>query len=144
MPSYESLYSLKMNDCEFINLDFVTTCLRKIILKIFWEDTKLVICSFGKYFLTIYSIGYPLQHFRASFVAQMVKNPPSMWETWVGYLGWQDPLEKGKATHSSILAWRIPRTARGVMESRIWLSDFHFQHCVLGSEEGAPSIELVY
>ena len=41
-------------------------------------------------------------------MAQMVKNLPAVWETWVRFLGWQDPLEKGKATHSSILAWRIP------------------------------------
>ena len=41
----------------------------------------------------------------ASLVAQLVKNPPAMWETWVWSLGWEDPLEKGKATHSSILAW---------------------------------------
>ena len=44
----------------------------------------------------------------ASLIAQLVKNPPAMWETWVRSLGWEDPLEKGKATHSSILAWRIP------------------------------------
>ena len=43
-------------------------------------------------------------------VAQLVKNPSAMWETWARSLGWEDPLEKGKATHSSILAWRIPRT----------------------------------
>ena len=43
-------------------------------------------------------------------VAQLVKNPPAMQETWVRSLGWEDPLEKGKATHSSILAWRIPLT----------------------------------
>ena len=43
-------------------------------------------------------------------VAQLVKNPPTVWETWVQPLGWEDPLEKGKATHSSILAWRIPWT----------------------------------
>ena len=41
-------------------------------------------------------------------MAQLVKNPPAMWETWVGSLGWEDTLEKGKASHSSILAWRIP------------------------------------
>ena len=41
-------------------------------------------------------------------MAQLVKNPPAMQETWVRSLGWEDPLEKGKATHSSILAWRIP------------------------------------
>ena len=46
----------------------------------------------------------------ASLVAQLVKNPPALWETWVRSLGWEDPLEKGKATHSSILAWRIPWT----------------------------------
>ena len=44
----------------------------------------------------------------ASLVAQMVKNLPAMQVTWVQSLGWEDPLEKGKATHSSILAWRIP------------------------------------
>ena len=46
----------------------------------------------------------------ASLVAQLVKNLPAMRETWVCSLGWEDPLEKGKATHSSILAWRIPWT----------------------------------
>ena len=49
-------------------------------------------------------IGYPLQHLWASLVAQLVKNLPAMWETWVRSLGWEDLLEKGKATHSSILA----------------------------------------
>ena len=53
-------------------------------------------------------IGYPLQYSWASLVAQLVKNPPAMWETWVWSLGWEDPLEKGNATHTSILAWRIP------------------------------------
>ena len=47
---------------------------------------------------------------RASLVAQMVKNPPAMQETWIQFLGWEDPLEKGAATHSNILAWIIPRT----------------------------------
>ena len=55
-------------------------------------------------------MGHPLQYSLASLVAQLVKNPPAMWETWVQSLGWEDPLEKGKATHSSILAWRIPGT----------------------------------
>ena len=53
-------------------------------------------------------IGYPLQYSWAFLVAQLVKNPPAMWETWVQSLSWEDPMEKGKATHSSILAWRIP------------------------------------
>ena len=45
---------------------------------------------------------------RASLVVQLVKNPPAVRETWVQSLVWEDPLEKGKATHSSILTWRIP------------------------------------
>ena len=55
-------------------------------------------------------IGYPLQYPWASPVAQLVKNPPATRETWIRSLGWDDPLEKGKATHSSILAWRISWT----------------------------------
>ena len=46
----------------------------------------------------------------ASFVTQLVENPPAMQETWIQFLVWEDPLEKGKATHTSILAWRIPWT----------------------------------
>ena len=52
-------------------------------------------------------IGYPLQYSWASLVAQMVKIPCAMWETWFQSLVWEDPLEEGMATHSSILAWRI-------------------------------------
>ena len=59
-------------------------------------------------------IVYPLQYSWAFLVAQLVKNLPAMWETWVRSLGWEDPQEKGKATHSSILAWRIPWTVHGV------------------------------
>ena len=55
-------------------------------------------------------IGYPLQYSWASLVAQLVKILFAVWETWVPPLGWVDPLEKGKATYSSILAWRIPWT----------------------------------
>ena len=55
-------------------------------------------------------IGYPLQYSWASLVTQLVKNPPAMQETWVRSLGREEPLEKGKVTHSSILAWRIPWT----------------------------------
>ena len=60
---------------------------------------------------------------QASLVAQQLKNLPAMQETWVWSLGWEDPLEKGKATHSSILAWRIPWTiVYGVAESQTWLT----------------------
>ena len=66
----------------------------------------------------------------ASLVAQMVKNPLAMWETWVLSLGWDDRLEEGMATHFSILAWRIPMnrgawraTIHGVAKSQTRLSD---------------------
>ena len=62
-------------------------------------------------------IGYPLQYSWASLVAQTVKNPPAMQETWVQSLGWKDPLEKGMATHCTILAWRIPWTEEA---GRLW------------------------
>ena len=55
-------------------------------------------------------IGYLLQYSWVSLVAQLVKNLPAMKETWVQFLGWKDSLEKGKATHSSTLAWKIPWT----------------------------------
>ena len=47
-------------------------------------------------------------------MAQLVRNLPAVWETWVQSLGWQDPLEKGKATYSSLLAWRIPWTVESM------------------------------
>ena len=61
-------------------------------------------------------------------MAQMVKRLPTMltmWETWVQSLGWEDPLEEGMATHSNILAWRVPWTEElgGVTKSHIKLSD---------------------
>ena len=62
-----------------------------------------------------------------SLIAQLVKNLPAVWETWVRFLGGEDPLEERMATHSSILAWRIPMgrgaTVHGVTESRARLSD---------------------
>ena len=66
---------------------------------------------------------------RDSLAAQMVKNLPAMQETWVQSLGWEDLLEKEKATHSSILAWRIPWTvwSMGVTKSQTQLSDFYIR-----------------
>ena len=69
-----------------------------------------------------------------SLVAQRLKHLPAMWETWVRSLGWEDPLEKEMATHSSILAWRIPRTEEpgGLQstgsQSQTRLSDFTSLH----------------
>ena len=58
-------------------------------------------------------------------MAQLVKNPPAIWETWVQSLDWEDPLEKGTATHSSILAWRIRWTVKSMGLQRGGLS-LHF------------------
>ena len=62
----------------------------------------LLNCGDGEGSSTPVFLGFP--------VAQLVKNLPAMWETWIQSLGWEDLLEKGKATHFSILAWRIPWT----------------------------------
>ena len=56
---------------------------------------------------------------RTSLLAQTVKNPPAMRETWVASLGWEDPLDEGMATYSSILAWSIPT------DSGVWLATAH-------------------
>ena len=64
-------------------------------------------------------IGYPLQYSWASLVAQTVKNPPAMRESWVLFLGWEDLLEEGMTTHSGILAWRIP------MDRGAWRATVH-------------------
>ena len=64
-------------------------------------------------------MGYPTQYSWASLVAQMVKNPPEIQETWVLSLGWEDPLEEDMVTHSSILACRIP------MDRGTWLATVH-------------------
>ena len=88
----------------------------------------------------------PALPYGASLVAQLVKNPPAMQETWVWSLGWEDSLEKEKDTQSGILAWRIPwTTAHGVTKSQTGLSDFHFHHLLLrlfgGSNKTMFSIE---
>ena len=80
-------------------------------------------------------IGYPLQYSWASLVAQLVKNPPAMQEIWVWSLGWEDPLERGKVTHSSILAWESHEYGSlagyspwGHKEGHDWATFTHFTH----------------
>ena len=60
------------------------------------------------WFFNVFFSKWNYHYYYYSLIAQLVKNLPAMWETWVWSLGWEDPLEKGKATHSTILAWRIP------------------------------------
>ena len=90
-------------------------------------------------------------HHWASLVAQMVKNPPAMWETWVQSLGWEDPLEEGMATHSSILACRIPMgrgawqaTVHGVTKSRTWLKQRRTEYPITSAENIFPNLLLAF
>ena len=80
-------------------------------------------------------IGYPLQYFWASLMAQLVRNLPAMRETWVRSLGWEDPLEKGKGypLQYSGLENSMDCIIHGVAKNWMWLSDFHFQiyNCIM-------------
>ena len=88
-------------------------------------DLLISLCSVSLeekyiYILYILRVVYIYIHFSILFlVVQLVRNPPTMWETWVGFLGWDDPLEKGTATHSSILSWGIPRTVQSMGSQRV-------------------------
>ena len=69
-----------------------------LLKKTLWINLRIDIAYYGHW---------------VSLVAQMVKNPPAMREIWFRSLGWEDPLEESMATHSSILAWRVPMDRRG-------------------------------
>ena len=84
-----------LNNCDESGHPCLVPDLRKCFQLLTTEDN--VCCGF-----LVYGLYY------ASPVAQLVKNPPTMWKTWIQFLGWEDPQEKGKSTHSSILAWKIP------------------------------------
>ena len=96
-----------------------------------WGFSVLTQCFFFKVFIEVYLIysvvlasgvqqsGSYIFFLGASLVAYMGKNPPAMRETWVWSLGWEEPLEEGMATHSSVLAWKIP------MDRRAWRSTVH-------------------
>ena len=99
------------------------------------QETPSLIPGSGRY--PGEGIGYPLQCSWTSLVAQMVKNPPEIWETWVQTLGWEDSLEKERATCTSILAWRIPMgrgtwwaAVHGVSKSQTRLSEQARMLCV--------------
>ena len=81
-------------------------------------------------------------------MAQLVENLPTMRETWVRSLGWEDPLEKGKATHSSILAWRIPWTVQSMgspAKSQTQLNDFSLPHTdsSVGKESSCNAVQFL-
>ena len=84
----------------FLRFIYIIACTSTLFL-LWLNNISLYSCT--TFCLSIYSS-------ITSLVAQLEKNLPAMWETWVQSLGWEDPLEKGKAMHSGILAWRIPRT----------------------------------
>ena len=88
-------FKTMLNNCDESGHPCLVPDLRKCFQLLTTEDN--VCCGF-----LVYGLYY------ASPVAQLVKNPPTMWKTWIQFLGWEDPQEKGKSTHSSILAWKIP------------------------------------
>ena len=99
-------------------------------IRVFSNESALCI-SWPKYWGFSFSISPSSEYsglisFRASLAAQLVRNPPAMWEIWFRSLGWEDPLEKGKATHSSILAWRIP-WGHKELDTTEWLSIHSFR-----------------
>ena len=95
-------------------------------------------------------VGYSLQYSWASLVAQLVKNPPAMRETWIQSLDWEDALEKGKATHSSILAWRTLWTVQSMGSQESDTTEppsLHFHctsHGVYKSREGFRAKTSLY
>ena len=80
----------------------------------------------------MYTEFFLTHNIKASLVTQLVKNPPAMWTwTWVQSLGWEDHLEKGKATHSSILAWTIPWTLQSMGSQRVRHNWATFTHSLI-------------
>ena len=119
---------------------------RKFSFLLFKTKQKMLVSSWslGKYGNWSWSMGYKIRQWRTSLVAQTIKNPPAMHKTWVRSLGWEDSLEEGMATNSSVLAWRIPWTEEpGGLQSMAlqrvghdWsgLASMHTEHWM-----GAPS-----
>ena len=98
---------------------------------LYWQADSLALCHLESPGFKLYKIDlfieYIYIYIYGFLIAKLIKNPPAIQETWVWSLCWEDPLEKGKSTHSSILAWRIPwTTVYGVTKTQTWLSDFHF------------------
>ena len=88
-----------------------------------WKERNFMLW-FNSYFYTLFWKSYSYIYFRASLIAWLVKNPPAMQETLVRSLGWEDPLDKETATHSSILENSMDCIVHGARKSWTWLSDF--------------------
>ena len=114
VPAYFVKSLLQSPSCACVPILRIRQGFSALALLTFWG--QIIICGEGN-----------PHHPPTSPVAQTVKRLPTMRETWVRSLGWEDPLEEEMATHSSILAWRIPwATVHGVTKSRTRLSDFTF------------------
>ena len=101
-------------------------CYCEVLMILNCSNSKWIACTYVCVYIYIHTYTHTQW---ASLVAQMVKNPLAVQDTWVWSLGWEDPLEENMATHSSILAWRIPMdrgawwaTVHGVTKSQIQLS----------------------
>ena len=108
---------------------------RALIFSIVSGTDNFLVNTYGKEL----NIFFPQQSREASLIAQLVKTRPAMQETSVPFLGWEDPLEKGKATHSRILAWRIPWTVQSVGSDTTEQLSLHFlsKHMTLHMQASA-------
>ena len=123
---FQNDFFFSVSSLNFTSYNFTISCCPAVFLD---SSTRFVVFILGFALLIILScwnIGIIFICRGASLVAQLVKNPPATWETWVQSLGWEDLLEKGKATHSSVLAWRIPWTVHGAAKSQTQLRASHF------------------
>ena len=132
----QSKWDLAINSKEIVILRTSTLWQREIRVGFYTVRLSLVAqlgenqqCRRPRFNSTVgkSGIGYPLQYSWVSLVAQLVKIPPAMWETWVKFLSWEDPPKQGMATHSSILAWRIPWTGWYIGLQRVrhdWATHF--------------------
>ena len=119
-PTFPTMPSLlpQRNKLRFMESSFITIW---IVLPFSPHPDSLILKKKKKILslIRIWTNHLGFRFLRASLVVQLVKNPPAMQETWVQSLGWEDPLEKGSATHSSILAWRIPWTTWSMGSQRV-------------------------
>ena len=97
--------------CSLASLTFLE---RSLVFPILLFSSVSWHCSVRRAFLSLFAVLW-----NSIQTAQLEKNPPSMWESWVWSLGWEDALEKGKATHSSVLVWRIPRSVYSAWGRRV-------------------------
>ena len=139
--TYHYSYIFFILRCHFFSKYVERTCISRLLyLYMCYHETN------GKLFFIMYAMGIISYYWLfASMVVQMVKCLPAIWETWFQSLGWEDPLEKEMATHSSALAWKIPQTeepdrlqSTGLQRvGHDWLTSFSFTLLIFNSSSAS-------